>query len=603
MSTWTLIAPGVNDTFANLALGKLARSRYSQRADLVTFEAPVTSFLSDSIINYGDTVSINKDRAQWFYGRCISIPRQGSGTAERITYHVAGPWWHMEAIVYQQYWAIYTGSSLLATYKSRVVLGQNTSGTAVTTGAQLTDIINYAIAMGAPITLGTIEPSMYVPYEEQTDISCAEAIVALLRWHPDCVAWFDYTTAKPTLHITAKATMTATTLDAVAGSPVQSIAITPRYDLQVPGVKIMFEKTAEVDGVVYDSLTTQSAGDPTQIGSLISTIRLGGSVSTHLNQAIATGTYPATTTDKAWWKAMVPSLSAYADADITISNVTRDGDGYPAAAGSELEGDPFPRYLLPSTGGEIQDWMADQSIWYEEETITADLALTVRDGNNNVCTVHSEKPLVLILISTNATTRTYQTTGSYDAGESAPSNMATSIYNAWAQLQFDGQIVLKESECCGAYFPGRSLKITNGITAWETMAAMIVGVDEDIDAGLTTITIGPCQWLGAGDILTLFQRLRTRKPSTSYPGRTTGHAGDTYGAVTLKGARSVPVSPNGDGQFQRIATRINDGNAKIIDINPADITGAADRTMKARIFSVCEDGTVKSVWLLSSETF
>jgi hypothetical protein len=600
MATWQLIAPGVNDTFANLSLGKLKRARYSQRADLVTFEAPVTSFLSDSIIAYGDTVSINKDRAQWFYGRCISIPRQGSGTSESITYQVAGPWWHLENIVYQQYWALHTGGSLVATYKSRVVLGQNTSGTAVTTGAQLTDVINYAIAMGAPITLGTIEPAMYVPYEEQTDMSCAEALVALLRWHPDCVAWFDYSTAKPTLHITAKATMTPTTIDAIAGSPVQSIAITPRYDLQIPGVKIMFEKTIQIDDVVYDSLTTQSAGDPTQIGSLISTIRLGGSVATYINQAIATGSYPTSMTDTTWWKSMVPSLQAYADADIAISNVVRDGDGYPDGI---HEGDPFPRYLLPSTGGEIQDWMADQGIWYEEETITADLALTVRDGNDNVCTVHSEKPLVLILVSTNATTRTYQTQGSYEAGESAPSGMATAIYNAWAQLQHDGQIVLQESECCGTYFPGRSLNITNGVTAWETMVAMIVGVDEDIDAGLTSITIGPCQWLGAGDILTLFQRVRTRKPSTSYPGRTTGESTDTYGAVTLKGARSVPISPNGDGQFQRIATRINDNNAKVIDINPADITGAADRTIKARLFSVCEDGVVKSVWILSSETF
>jgi hypothetical protein len=64
------------------------------------------------------------------------------------------------------------------------------------------------------------------------------------------------------------------------------------------------------------------------------------------------------------------------------------------------------------------------------------------------------------------------------------------------------------------------------------------------------------------------------------------------------------VSPNGDGQFQRIATRILDGTyAKVIDINPADITDSAARTIKARLFSVCEDGDVKSVWLLSSETF
>ncbi len=71
----------------------------------------------------------------------------------------------------------------------------------INTGQQIIEALNWARqaarheAMAAPpFQIGEVTPALDVPIDEVRDITCAEVIHKMLRWSPDAVCWFDYTT-------------------------------------------------------------------------------------------------------------------------------------------------------------------------------------------------------------------------------------------------------------------------------------------------------------------------------------------------------------------------------------------------------------------------
>jgi len=158
----------------------------------------------------------------------------GSPTAEQMDYVVSGPWWYLEHLLFQQPYRIITGyttasppAPIYDTTQSTTHLFLNIApvdyatpnpppfADMLTTGQQIIEALNWTLrpfldnSTPPPFAIGTITPNAYVPHDEVRDITCAEVVHKELRWTPDAVTWFDYTTTPPTFHCVRRADMGA----------------------------------------------------------------------------------------------------------------------------------------------------------------------------------------------------------------------------------------------------------------------------------------------------------------------------------------------------------------------------------------------------------
>src|SRR5271155_2180182 len=131
-ATWTIIdANDVEKSVAGWGLGEVVRERINQAPDVVTFRAEGTPSDADPIFAYGSTIKLFQNGTPWFYGRGGQVPGRAAAKAEDQFYRVAGPWWYLENLVFQQTWQTTNGTdpTLIATNKSRLILSQAPDGT------------------------------------------------------------------------------------------------------------------------------------------------------------------------------------------------------------------------------------------------------------------------------------------------------------------------------------------------------------------------------------------------------------------------------------------------------------------------------------------
>ena len=267
-STWELTHGVTTKTLAAWGVSLVDAEMTSQAPDVVTLEL-VTSGDS-SVIElpdgttspgwaYLDNVTILKDSAQWFKGRVTRVPRFVSGDSERLAYEISGPWFDLESITYQQDTAERaTGTAIedpVTSHKTpAVVLGQRwttpgVDAVQITTGAQIGDILDYALTEVSTFQKGTIDSGFLFPPVQATSITCADAIRQLLRLHPGWVAWFDYTTTPPTLHIRGPSGQTAASVPFTSATEINGgLQIHSRDDLVPSYVRIVYPQVTEVDG-------------------------------------------------------------------------------------------------------------------------------------------------------------------------------------------------------------------------------------------------------------------------------------------------------------------------------------------------------------------
>ena len=107
----------------------------------------------------------------------------------------------------------------------------------------------------------TILTGFLIPFDEVKDVTCTEAFRKMAHWHPDAVAWFDYTTTPPTLYFRSPGDGGLATATLTKGvPPLVSIGqITPRPELQAPAVVIHYEVTTTNNGAASSSISTDVA--------------------------------------------------------------------------------------------------------------------------------------------------------------------------------------------------------------------------------------------------------------------------------------------------------------------------------------------------------
>lgn len=513
MSIWSIEHNSTLYTFSDLNLSEPVFTFRADGQDFCSIHKSDTNIDVDPIFNHADTLSIYKQNVRWFEGTVTQIPRKGHAGEESHRFIIRNAWHSLENIVFQQAWQFADdpedpNSTLTQAHISQIILNQDENGNKTDIGTQLNEILDYAISRGANLQKGSINLSFTVPWEEYADITCAEAIKKLLKWAPDAVLWFDYSTPVPTLHIQPANALTTHTLELPAANntgtnavPLENIELIPRYDLQVPEVYLRYVFENETNGVrwrklVIDAYPPTANGEAQ--GALNKTLELRGSISkskrVRLKQTIES--IPLGNIGSLdFWKQSFPQLRDVNPSDITIESPVREGNT------------ALDRIL---TKGSITDWMEEQYDHIaEKQRVTCKVGPFNRQIDGNLPQDIFHYTLETHILATNALSDTYKydelKKAEYTPPEPVPVGLAQHLFEALNPLRWEGTISLIEREVSGNIRPGMRLNISEARSEWATMQSMVQEVVEEANEGRTRIRLGVNRTLSAEGLLSLLR--------------------------------------------------------------------------------------------------
>lgn len=578
---WQLEYNTVKKPLAEWGFSNLLRKCVNQAADKVTFQAAGQAIDDLTVLSPGSLVKLYFKDKPWFVGYVTRTPGYAQGNREFQEYELSGPWWFLENLVYQQGWAqvkhVDQENQLVDWIDSgRIILGQDKSGSALSNGAQIKQILDYAIAQGAPLQVGDIDVDMNFPMDETKDLSCAEAVKRLMRWSPDAVVFFDYSTGPvPTIHVKKRSKMNSCDLEFQSLS---AIEINPRHDLQLNGVVIKYEKTHAFNGKSWSTLDIDAYPKTVRINelkTLVMTVELEGARGQSVTQEVETKRIRENDVD--WWMTHIPALKNVPKHLIRLNSVTRKGI--------------LPNELI---SGSVSIWMDRDA---EEDIITAEISYETEKE------VIVGQEVAVKLIATDAVSNTYVKRFSSTAAEETPKGLAKGLYEAVKDLQFEGSVRIVGEEVAyekSNYGVGQVLNIVGGNKDWATMRAMVQSVKEDVDGGRVTVEFGPAKQLGVVDLVELLRINRHRNLPKNAKRRTTGEAGSDSEVVLGKHSR-VDNTVMGPARWGRMEFQDQEKeNCKII-LDTKELS--KDTVIALREEYVCEDGELKKRMTLCSAPY
>lgn len=517
-----------------------------------------------------DILELFKDGTRVFRGRITKAPETNSAKVSNVCIEAASPWLDLDRIVYQQAWASLPdsaeGTTVSSVMRSKVVLGQNPQGNAFDVEAQLRDILNYAAGAGADLQIGTISVSANMLQDEACDISCAEALLRVLKWIPNTSAWFDYSgSGAPSLNIAARANLECTTLNAKSGL-VKNLSVSPRPDLAASGVSVKYERENSRNGYVWTTVE-EDCWPPNfnsaQRNAIVMSVDLNGCKCTSQSYTVKCETIQPDSV--AWWRNRVPALS---DAtSIVIKSHTR----------------------ISALARELTEGTLDSRLNFEAEddTVTALLEYTESDGTK------ASKTVGVKIVATNAASGTYAVWETSQYAETKPAGLPKAIYDAVCDLQYEGNAEIISA--LPSQFSGRRLNITGFDSAWQTMKAPVVSMTWDIFAETLKLRFGPPKHLYPDEISELFRINRTCTPSSS--GASRASAKIRARRVVFEGKTAAANGSQGDAKYARFLVCADE--SKNVDID-ASLLDASEHMLVRKIL-VCKDGKPAYAKFLATE--
>jgi hypothetical protein len=668
---WTIQSSGAEKLIADWGFSRLKRKLVSQGVDEFSFSADGANADSPALFTpFESIVTVWRDRAQnsdgtfsggviWFVGLVTQIPRAGSPENEGNAYKLVGPAWYLQARVFEKTFNVFTGFTTPTDPRTDPIYVQqtfshcflnltnnslNTPYGRLTTGGQIIEALDWAlkpftdVSAAPPFQKGSITPDLSIPFDEVRDITCEEVVRKMIRWTPDAVVRFDYTTTPPTYHCTRRADQRTVNIDITNGNLVKSFQVNPRYDLQSKYVMIRYEKTTTVDGISsFFPFTFQwplvlPTNPLDHYNALRITVDLQGLSAT--NQTAVLVCDLAKPFDPAWWLARHDGFDAYnpgtppnasdalqiPDPNNPIAKVTIIADTVTRTPTNDGEQDNG--WVNELSAGALAPWMTN----FHSQRITFSCRADIQYRNGSVIQGHT---LVYQCLTTNANSGTYRngTVQAYD--EPIPLGIEKAIYDAVSVLQYEGELVLQEEEVSGMVQVGDLLNFTGGeLSEWETMQAQVQQVREDLDTGTTTIHFGPPAILSAGELVDLLRVNRNRlikyAPSMQVSGSAGGSSEVSMGSNTPEKNSSTAagrpnpqvIGPNIDGTGP-VVTHSSDPveGPKTVYIyqqvgsTPPPIAGsiiiklldAAGNHLKIQPITACQNGVSGKLWGLFSD--
>jgi hypothetical protein len=540
MSLWTITHPSGTGTATLAALG-ISQATVDFRVMAISTAAFPVARAIDSAATWwaaDSLVTLYRDGTPYFTGRVQETPASAIGDAETRTLILADAWQDLEEITYREPWAIGGGTFLYP----RAILGRNSAGAAIKTGAQIAEAVAYAITQGAALQVGTIDEGLQLWPSEVRNVSCESVITGELRFHPDWLAWIDHSTSPPTFHARAKTALTALPLD-IADDIVESHS-TARVERNVPrGVSIVYESANTIDGEVFRSGYIDEAGDTTGRRVIRAMLDLEGMQAQFQKTRIQTRTLPTDAAAMtAYAKKKWPELAIIPDAWFDFSGFSialAPEDTHPPPINPKAERltvsatTQLPRELV---SGSIEDWM---KVRVGRVVIKYDLRFnTFGDAAQEaVMSNFTGTGKTFSVTATNAVTKTYTGCSSFTEGEGAPVGLAAAFLAAATEPQYQGSVTTVADEVPAGRPHAKLLTLALGAT--ELMpGAVIHSASVDIERGSITYEFGPLPYLQPGDFLELQRILNRRRPTWMSAQE---RAANTLGSTEAAGSRGDTV--------------------------------------------------------------
>lgn len=535
------------ESTADLNVSNLKIVLRNHAEDVATWTCEGDGLTGTARWSYGSMVDIWMGTRRVFQGVVTSIPREGTGEAERVSYEARGGWYWLGKCFYTQEWAV--GDAGGRQSKTRVILG----GTSRTPTSQIRDILSCAVRAGAPLRLGNVSvASSKVPEDEEIDLTCANAIDRVLAWFPDTVVWFDYGgSGKPAVNIRRRASLGSLSLpvDQVA----ESVSATPRHDLVVPGVEIVYEITSTKDNRQFRNVSIDAAGDASALGAARFTVQLDGGSVSHVRQHLATSRITdGDLKNPDWWARRIPELKGWTGPDGTGKPQITVTSEFPKINGATLDKE--------IVSGNVPPWLRNAVAQSVPIECTASYAL----GGESI----KDRALRLSLTLTNAISGLYSSVQSRQEGEAVPKGLAAQIFAAVRHLYYQGSVRFVGEDPPQVFHPGYRLNLTGGLSAWSKMDSAIQSLELDAGSGATVYSFGPPEHLGPQDLVQLAQANRKRAEARSAAART--NADLSTSAPSVGGPAPDTSSGHAGGIVSklRISTGSDAPSAPVLEVTP-----------------------------------
>jgi len=514
----------------------------------------------------------------------------------------------------------------------------------ISTGQQIVDVLNWAILQGANLQIGQIDPAAYQAWYPLQNVKCGDAIRHCLRVHPDCFTEIDYTTTPPTFHVRQRSNLTQVNLPYAytdsSGRRHIASDIQPRPELQPKRVALFYRVVASnmllstpcdiypyqnllcqgpvlqgqpvgasapyiangtptagtaMAGITGTGTATIPVGAPGGLRALDFAIDLQGPKISVSQAAITSASFDPT--NLTWWKRKVPSLGQSDITSLALLSTTINGGGatnitvVQDGTGSPINLSTYAWELLPQSSP--MAWMTSSvggPLAVVEAVVTAHFSYqkskTVGSGSVSIASpndhVHSVRVKLVNSASITQKFSQYITTG-----EAVPANLAQTVYNALATLQYTFSHTMVEKPFNGWLKPGKhGINLTGALAAaaWATMNATLQsseytmhldGIGNTFDN--FSVKCGPVEHLEPGELIQLFNVFSNRDLSKIDTGeRLTGNPAPANTIVASNDTaqeNSVPAQPDAALMAFTGIDLLNTGALLGIAANP---TGATD---------------------------
>jgi hypothetical protein len=591
---WTLVYNGTEKALGDWGLcADFAIELLNKGRDSVTMRSTEALDAGPAQFAWGAPVTLWRDRAGsgspvtytggtvFFRGYVGDTKRLNVQGRQNIQYSIYGPWWLLERLEFMQGRSVFNGwatpglPSSGATLKTintpEVFLGEKADETWQTNGQQIVEVLNWVNECYNPtkqgattgrdntrdaIQIGTIDPNVNFPKTRAANIFCAEALVNVLRWSPDVVCWFDYTTSPPTFNARSLANLTAVSAAITAGQERQ-IELAPRHERQLAGVVIEYKRTNVFNGFAWPQFYYDIY--PPGITDYMPNcsrhfVELDGS---HVSRTdVAVQVVPvalavsATPSDRlSWWLAADNTLS---DPNIDPASIEVD-----VAAVTDSSGNPVDLTAYPNTlvKGQLSSWMGVQ---WTDATVTANVSFcryadTAHNQPN--ATVQSRQVSQRVTL-TNAVSQTYRTVTFFDPGEAVPTGVAQALYTSLATLQYSGSVAFVAGQVQSGIGVGNTLTLAGPANTYPNLLVQAIRAVPHL--GLLSVSYAPSARLDAPELIELARCCRWRTIYNMPSGRSTGQAAGCND-VGLGSATAKENTQHGLGNYALQAVTYDQG--------------------------------------------
>ena len=558
------------------------------------------------LIGKNDVVTVSYKGTQVFRGTVATrVERQGRGTDRVEDVTVEGPWGLMARLVFRQEWKVTGSGGTVGESCSHLILNQSPLGALQNMTAQVSEIADYAASKISGMTVGTISAgTTQLPPDEARDITCSAAIMRTLRFFPQTVCRFDYSTSTPALHVSIppENPSTAGYLDPEVVPETQRSYT--RTSHPVVGVDIATEG--------FDLVTGSGSADATLRKFTHQTAGVTNSIDTlHIFMPLAKGT-SSTSWEKLdvevfgsnrdyhsinFWIAEHPALAGMTYSQGNTNGISEFGPITPSPL-------PYPN-LTDTTVGDLKRF----GLQAEVVRLTCPVTITTPDKVE-------KQVLTLDYVCTNATTRTYtqQTGSSSTAGETLPSGLAAAIL-----AQRGGELMSEEVTIrLGDSFPtlGDADVVTENNT---TQVLYLQSFEVDCYDLTARLHFGRPAFLSPEDMRDLLLGFRQRGFASNVPNRGEPDADDNMedaGGVqplksssivvssieksTVKGSGNAGNKITLDTTSSKAAIKIEKTSSGTVNLDSADV-GSGETAQFRELKYTDSNGKQQTIKVLSTE--